>query len=128
MNQLLGLGTDIIECLRIRRMIEKHSESFLLRVYTPSEIHQCQERRHSTEHFAAFWAAKEAVFKALGTRWRKGMNWTDIEIQLRPGGETVAELRGLARELGAAKGIREVRVTIAYCRAYATAHALAMGD
>ena len=61
---IIGIGTEIVECLRIGRMIELHGEQFLTRVYTAEEIHFCQGRRRSMEHFAARWAAKEAVIKA----------------------------------------------------------------
>ena len=127
MNSIIGIGAEIVECLRIRRMIEKHGELFLTRVYTDAEIRACQDRRQTTEYFAAFWAAKEAVFKSLGKRWRKGMSWTEIEIHLQTSGATTVELQGAAKELADSRGVGEVMVTIAYCRAYATANAIAMG-
>ena len=65
--QLIGLGTDIVDCVRIARMIEQHEELFLQRVYTPREIRYCQARKQKTEHFAGRWAAKEAVMNCLGT-------------------------------------------------------------
>ena len=122
---IVGIGTDIVECLRIRRMIEEHGEQFLLRVFTAEEIRFCQARRHTTEHFAARWAAKEAVFKALGSLGSKGV-WTDIEIVVDPAGEVKARLRGGTRETMEARGIRDFLVTMAYCRAYATATALGL--
>src|SRR6266566_3118953 len=79
--EIVGIGTDIVECLRIGRMIEQHGEVFLTRVYTEREIRFCQARRRATEHFAARWAAKEAILRALGTPWRRGIEWTDIEIE-----------------------------------------------
>ena len=83
--EIIGIGTDIVECLRVGRMIEQHGELFLNRIYTASEIRFCQARLRATEHFAARWAAKEAVFKAMGTPWRRGMEWTDLEIRQEPG-------------------------------------------
>ena len=70
---IVGIGTDIVECLRIGRMIEQHGELFLTRVYTEREIRYCQERKRAVEHFAGRWAAKEAVLKALGVGWRRGL-------------------------------------------------------
>ncbi|MCE2726331.1 MAG: holo-ACP synthase [Planctomycetaceae bacterium] len=67
--KVLGVGTDITECLRIAQMIERHGELFVGRVYTPLEIEYCRSRRMATQHFAGRWAAKEAVLKALGTGW-----------------------------------------------------------
>src|SRR5439155_9903409 len=68
--EIVGIGTDIVECLRIGRMIEQHGELFLTRVYTEREVRYCQGRKHATEHFAGRWAAKEAILKCLGTGWR----------------------------------------------------------
>src|SRR5258707_196386 len=124
--EIVGLGTEIVECLRIRRMIEEHGEQFLLRVFTEKEIHFCQARRHSTEHFAARWAAKEAVLKSLGTVNGKGAAWNDIETDSDESGNTKVVLRGALRELVEARGIGEVMLSISFCRAYAMATALAI--
>ena len=70
---ILGIGTDIIECLRIAKMIERHGELFLTRVYTPHEIEYCTARKAATQHYAGRFAAKEAVLKALGTGWTRGI-------------------------------------------------------
>ena len=122
---IVGIGTEIVECLRIRRMIEEHEEQFLLRIFTEKEIRFCQSRLHSTEHFAARWAAKEAVLKSLGTAGGKGTAWTDIETESDEAGNTKASVRGGLRELMNTRGIRDVLITISYCRAYATATAIA---
>jgi holo-[acyl-carrier protein] synthase len=78
---IFGIGTDIVECLRIAQMIERHGELFITRVYTTHEISYCQSRKQATQHFAGRWAAKEAVLKALGTGWRRGISWRDVEIR-----------------------------------------------
>src|SRR5207247_3747519 len=83
---ILGIGTEIVECLRIGRMIERHGELFLTRVYTDREIRYCQARKRATEHFAGRWAAKEAVFKCLGSGWKRGLCATDLEIRKDPNG------------------------------------------
>src|SRR5690242_15555226 len=95
---ILGIGTDIIECLRIGKMIEQHGELFLRRVFTEKEILYCQARKHATEHFAGRWAAKEAILKALGTGWSRGICWTDLEIRNEPGGEPKVMVRGGAKD------------------------------
>src|SRR5437588_1763008 len=97
--EIIGIGTDIVECVRIGRMIEQHGEVFLTRVYTEREIHYCQERKHATENFAGRWAAKEAILKCLGTGWSRGICWTDMEIRHLPGGHPHVALRGGAREV-----------------------------
>src|SRR5947209_4243561 len=96
---IVGIGTEIVECLRVGRMIEQHGEVFLARIYTEREVRFCQARRRATEHFAARWAAKEAVLKALGTPWRRGIEWTDIEIEPDSAGAPQVLLGGATREL-----------------------------
>lgn len=126
--EIVGIGTDVVECLRVGRMIEEHGELFLNRIYTESEIRFCQSRRRATEHFAARWAAKEAVFKAMGRPWRKGMEWTDLDVSLDAQGIVVVRLAGATRELAVTLRIGNILVSMAHCRAYATAHALAIRD
>ena len=124
---VLGIGTDIIECLRIAQMIERHGELFITRVYTPHEIRYCQSRKQATQHFAGRWAAKEAVLKAMGTGWRKGISWRDIEVQNNEAGRPLIALCGGAREIVERAGIQEMLVSISHCRSHATAYALALG-
>jgi holo-[acyl-carrier protein] synthase len=126
--KILGIGTDITECLRIAQMIERHGELFIGRVYTPHEIEYCRSRRMATQHFAGRWAAKEAVLKALGTGWRRGISWRDVEIRNLPSGQPVATLRGGAAEIAAERGIRCVFVSISHCRTNATAYAVAVDE
>jgi holo-[acyl-carrier protein] synthase len=125
---ILGIGTDIVECLRIRRMIERHGELFLTRVFTERELRYCQRSKHATEHFAGRWAAKEAVLKCLGIGWAKGLCWTDIEVANDPAGKPAISLQAATRDHARAAGIRDVLITISHCRAYAVAYALALGD
>ncbi len=127
MPEFIGLGTDITECLRIARMIERHGELFINRVYTPEEIKYCQSRKQSTQHFAGRWAAKEAILKALGTGWRKGISWRNIEIRNEPGGRPVVAVRGGVKEAVEQLGVAEIHVTISHCRSHATATAIAVG-
>ncbi|MDD4789547.1 MAG: holo-ACP synthase, partial [Pirellulales bacterium] len=86
---VIGIGTDITECLRIARMIERHGDLFINRVYTDEEIRYCQNRKQATQHYAGRWAAKEAILKALGTGWIRGISWRDIEIRNDPSGRPV---------------------------------------
>ena len=127
MPELIGLGTDITECLRIARMIERHGELFINRVYTPEEIKYCQSRKQATQHYTGRWAAKEAILKALGTGWRKGISWRDIEIRNEPGGRPVVAVRGGVKEAVEQLGMAEIHVTISHCRSHATATAIAVG-
>ncbi|MEW4567279.1 holo-ACP synthase [Tautonia sp. JC769] len=126
---ILGIGTDIIEVPRIGKMIEQHGELFLRRVYTDREIRYCQGRKHAFEHFAGRWAAKEAILKAIGTGWVRGICWTDMEIRREGLGGPKVLVRGGARDAAVQRGIGEILITLSHCRTYATATAIAMaGD
>ncbi|MFM7207750.1 MAG: holo-ACP synthase [Planctomycetaceae bacterium] len=125
---VLGIGTDITEVLRIAQMIERHGELFVDRVFTPTEIEYCRARKMATQHFAGRWAAKEAVLKALGTGWRRGISWRDIEVASATTGRPAVTLRGGAGEMAAAMGIRCILVSISHCRSHATAYAVALDE
>lgn len=124
-NMIVGLGTDIVEIVRIGEMIERHGELFLQRVYTEREIRYCQRRKEAIQHYAGRWAAKEAVMKTLGTGFTKGVGWKDIEIVSQQSGQPVVELTGGAANVSKMRGIDEILVTISHCRAYATSTAIA---
>jgi holo-[acyl-carrier protein] synthase len=123
---VIGIGTDITECLRIAQMIERHGELFITRVYTADEIRYCQSRKQSTQHFAGRWAAKEAVLKAVGTGWRRGIGWRDVEIRNLPGGKPLVSLHGGLRDVADELGIGQILISISHCRSHATAYALAL--
>jgi len=122
---ILGVGTEIVECARVRAMIEEHGERFLNRVYTPDEVRWCQSRKNSTEHFAALWAAKEAVFKSLRLADRNGSAWCQIEVEFKNDAPRV-KLRGDLREHMAESGVGNILLTTAFARHYATATAIAL--
>ena len=123
---VVGIGTEIIECPRIGRMIEHHGELFLRRVYTEREIRFCQAKKHAIEHFAALWAAKEAIFKALGTSASRGVAWTDIEVRKVSTARQIVWAAGEARAVMVRLEIADVLVSTAHCRTYATATAMAL--
>lgn len=122
---IVGIGTDIVECLRIARMIERHGELFLNRVYTSDEIEYCSSRKAATQHYAGRWAAKEAVLKAMGTGLTGGILWLDIEIRNDSAGRPVLALAGAARERFEELGARRVMISISHCHTHATALAVA---
>src|SRR5262249_6806676 len=123
---IVGIGTEIVECLRVGRMIEQHGELFLSRVYTEREIGFCQSRRRATEHFAARWAAKEAVLKSLGIPWPGARGWPDTEIRQPADGPVEVFLGGAARDLAEHLRITNIFLSLSHCRGYATAYAIAV--
>jgi holo-[acyl-carrier protein] synthase len=125
--EIVGIGTDIVECPRIGRMIEQHGELFLHRVYTEREIRYCQAKKHAIEHFAGRWAAKEAILKAIGTGWSRGICWTDLEVRNVASGAPQVLVRGGAKDAAIERGIGDILISISHCRTYATAYAIAVG-
>ena len=123
---IAGIGTDIVEVPRIALMIQKHGDLFVQRVYTPHEIGYCSSSKAVNQHYAGRWAAKEAVLKALGTGWSKGIHWTDIEVHNESGGRPRIRLAGAARELCEQRQIADILITISHCRTFAVAYALAI--
>lgn len=124
--QIVGIGSEIVECVRIGKMIEKHGELFLGRVFTAAEIRGCQRRKNATERFAAQWAAKEAVLKALGIASAKETSWLGIEIQHKTGTPPKVNLSGALKSQAQKLGVADIVITLAHCRAYATACAIAV--
>jgi len=77
---ILGIGTDIIDIKRIESVIDRYGNRFKKRVFTTKEIAKCESRRLSINSYAKRYAVKEACSKALGTGFRRGVYWRDIEI------------------------------------------------
>lgn len=123
---IVGIGTDIVECLRIAQMIERHGELFLTRVFTQREIEYCSSRKAATQHYSGRWAAKEAVLKAMGTGWSNGISWRDIEVRNDESGRPLIALGGAARETCEKMRIHEMLISISHCRSHATAYAIAV--
>lgn len=89
---IVGSGVDVIEVARIARSLERGGERFERRVFTPAEIAACRSAGRPALHYAVRFAAKEAVMKAVGTGWARGVRWVDIE--------TVPESERLSARLG----------------------------
>src|ERR1700761_8558286 len=103
---IVGHGIDIVETARIRRMHEEHEQRFLDRCYTPAEQAYCaRNTKRYYEHLAGRFAAKEAVLKVLGTGWRGGIAWTDIEILPEPSGQPKITLSGECARIAKEQGI-----------------------
>src|SRR5262249_55052449 len=111
---IVGLGIDITEINRIEAAIARRGPAFLKRVFTPAEIAYCQRHRNSAERFAGRFAAKEAAMKALGTGWRRGVRWVDIEVVRLPSGKPSLELHGRAREFAERLEVKNISLTITH--------------
>lgn len=123
---VLGLGTQVLDCAKVAKLLDRHGETFLREVFTKKEIRRCRERAHATEAYTAIWACKEAVFRSLGTRWNKTISWLDIEISHDRSGDSVA-ISGPTKLRLEERGVRKILVTSSHTRLFATATAVAIG-
>jgi holo-[acyl-carrier protein] synthase len=92
-----GIGVDIIEIDRIRGSIERTGERFLEKIFTPTEVAYCDAKAVRYQHYAARFAAKEALSKALATGWAGEFRWKDVEIMNDPSGKPYIVLHGSLR-------------------------------
>ncbi len=125
--QIAGIGLDLIEVRRVAALLKRHGNAFREKVFTPQEIRYCEGRRNSAEHYAARIAAKEAVMKALGTGWARGVGWLDIEVRRGRGGKPNLALKGKAKSLAAKRRVTTLHVSITHTRRHALAWAIAEG-
>lgn len=116
-----GIGSDIIEVDRIQAAMNRHGERFLQRIFSAEEIRYCSSHQDAARHFAGRFAAKEAIVKALGTGFRQGVTWQDIEILNDRLGKPEVILTARLLELC---GNAPIMVTISHCKQYATATAI----
>lgn len=121
---ILGIGNDIIEIERIKGVIDRYPKRFLDRVFSSKEQEYCLKRKEPALHFAGRFAAKEAIVKALGTGFSKGLNWLDIEILPNEKGKPEVFLSPSASKF---LGEPALMVSISHCRLYATAFAIWLG-
>jgi holo-[acyl-carrier protein] synthase len=118
---IIGTGIDIVEIARIRSIMEKLKDRFIPRVFTAAEQQFCSAHRDPAPHFAARFAAKEALFKALGTGWAKGVTWLDVEVLRERPGAPVMTLYGEAKRLSEQIGASKTHVTLSHSDQWAIA-------
>jgi holo-[acyl-carrier protein] synthase len=94
---ILGIGSDICDARRIAKVIERHGDRFIDRIFTPAERAKAERRRNRVETYAKRFAAKEACAKALGTGLRAGVWWRDIGVTNLPSGRPTLQLTGGAK-------------------------------
>jgi holo-[acyl-carrier protein] synthase len=94
---ILGIGSDITDVRRIAKVIERHGDRFIDRVFTAAERGRAEKRHNRVETYAKRFAAKEACAKALGTGLRSGVWWRDMGVVNLPSGRPTMELTGGAK-------------------------------
>jgi len=125
---IVGTGVDIAETSRIEQVFERHGDRFSKRVYTPEEIAYCERFKNKAERYAARFAAKEAAFKALGTGWRNGVRWLDIEVTHLASGKPELLMTGRALEVARELSVTRASVTISHSDRYVVAHVILESD
>ncbi len=121
---IIGTGIDIIEVARVAASIERFGARFLERVFTPAEIRYCDSKQNRAERYAARFAAKEAALKAIGTGWRLGVTWRDVEVGREASGRPTLHFSGRAGEFAARLGVQRAVVSLSHTREQAVAQVI----
>jgi len=98
---IIGIGNDLIDITRVEKVLDRHGERFVQRIFTPVEIRKSERRRMRAASYAKRFAAKEACAKALGTGMSAGVFWRDMGVVNLPSGKPTMALTG-----GAAKRLQ----------------------
>lgn len=119
---IYGIGTDIVEVLRVEVKLRK-GQGFRELVFTPHEIAYCDQQAACYEHYAARFAAKEALLKALGTGWGNegGVNFNEIEVRNNAAGKPELHLTGNAARRYAQLNIKQILVSLSHIKTTAVA-------
>ena len=126
-SHILGTGIDLVENARIATSIEKFGDRFLHRIFTANEIAYCGAKPNPVPHYAARFAAKEAVSKCFGTGIGKQLGWLDMEVTNDEAGAPHLILHGDGKALAERRGVRQIFVSLTHTEAYAAASATIAG-
>ncbi len=125
---IVAHGVDLVDIARIEAMLVEHGERFTTRCFTEDEqTYADSAARTRAERYAARFACKEAVLKALGTGWREGISWRHIEVRRTPSGQPQVTLSGRCAELADEMGIDGWHVSLSHTRDNAMASVIATG-
>ena len=117
---IFGTGIDIIEVERIAKVMERDL-GFRDKIYTEGEIAYCEPMKNKYQHYAARFSAKEALMKAIGTGWRFGIRFADIDVYHDELGQPHIRLIGKAKELAEKEGFSKIHVSLSHVKQLATA-------
>jgi len=119
---IIGIGIDIIEIERIKKSIDTLGDSFLNRIFTQNEIDYCIVKPNRYQHFAARFAAKEAIYKSLANEWKTGVTWKSIEITNEKNGLPVVKFFDKLKEFISED--KEIKISISHSENYVTSVAI----
>lgn len=118
---IYGIGIDLVRVRRIEEALERWGDRFKNKIFTLGEIDYCLKKRNSSPNFAARFAVKEALVKALGIGMRRGIHWKNIEVARGPLGKPVLKLNGQAAEICQREKITGIFVSLTHDRDYSSA-------
>ena len=124
-SEKLGLGVDVVEIERMRKILTR-TPSFAQKMFSAAEVRYCQSRPEPEVHFAARFAAKEAVLKALGIGFSQGVAYTDVEVKLKNGGAPSTLLHGRAQDIAGEAGVVDIPLSISHTKTEAVCVAIAI--
>jgi holo-[acyl-carrier protein] synthase len=116
---VIGLGTDLVEIKRIEKSIEK--KYFREKIFSEVEISYCESKTNKAESYSARFAAKEAFFKALGTGWRGGMSFNEVEVVNDDLGKPSLNILGKTFEMIKEKNIKKIHISLSHTKDVAIA-------
>ena len=119
-----AIGIDIVEIGRLSRVSKKWGKSFLDKVYTARELSYARSKRFPYQHLAARFAAKEAIFKALGEVEKNFVGWKNVEILNNAYGKPVVHWHGTAEKIRKKRKLKNVVVSLSHTENYAVASAM----
>ena len=125
---VLGIGVDIVEIARFASAVGRGGKPFIDRLFLPSEQAYCSPQREPARCYAARFAAKEAVAKALGTGIGAQLAWRDIEIQRKATGEPIVVLHGAGAETAKTLCVSRILLSLSHSENYAVANAICIGQ
>jgi len=121
---IVGSGIDIVEIERFKKAKKKWGKHFLDKIFTTNEINYSKKKRFQDQHFAARFAAKEAVLKAFGEKLSSINNWKDIEILNDKSGKPYISFHKSAKKLKTKEKIDDVVLSMSHCKDHAVATAI----
>ncbi len=125
---VLGIGIDVMEIPRIERFLSKATDGFLNRFFTKKEIAYCNTSKQKSKKFAAIFAGKESILKALGLGWQVGVKFTDMEILYDVNRKPMALVSGKIKEMADQLNVQEIFITISHYGSNAIAQVLLEGQ
>jgi holo-[acyl-carrier protein] synthase len=124
---ILGIGTDLFDVDRMRRNLQRDAD-FAASVFTAAEIEYCGAKRDPAPHYAARFAAKEALVKALADARGEGSFWLDAAVRRRDDGQPVFDLSGRLADLAAGLGVTRLHLSLTHTATLAAAVVVLEGD